>query len=107
MEELSYTVRSAAYPVPLKMSIKMAGIGTKIILEKKRYNCHEKCIVGTYNIKSTFYPEGETKNGGTEDTTAVGRSCTLVVFVDNLEAWMYGLQLFFEFRDNKTGKLLR
>ena len=35
VDELSYVVRSAAYPVSLKMAIKMDGIGTKIILKAK------------------------------------------------------------------------
>jgi hypothetical protein len=107
VDELSYVVRSAAYPILLKMSIKVDGIDTKTILKSQKYNCHEKCIVGTYNIRSSFFPEGETKDDNTGDSATVGRSCTLLVFVDNLDAWMYALQLFFEFRDKKTGKLIR
>ena len=53
-----------------------------------------------------LFPEGETKDDNTGAAT-VGGSCTLLVFVDNLDAWVYALQLFFEFRDKKTGKILR
>ena len=118
VNEITYLLRSGVYAIPLRMSILIKGIGTKTILKFDKYNCHQKCISGTFHIKNSFFgnetnqqdplkKEGENTNQDSVKTVSAGGERVLTIFVDNLEAWMYGLKVFSEIRDRKTGKLLR
>lgn len=92
VDEITYLLRSASYAITLRMSLLIKGIGTKTILRLNEYQCHETCIVGDLKINNN-------DDGGGERV--------LTIFVDNLQAWMYGLKIFTEIRDSKTGKLLK
>ena len=118
VDEISYILRSGAYAVPLQMSILIKGVGTKSILKFDTYNCHEKCISGTFHIKNSFFgneakqhdPLIKKEDNSNEDckkAAGAGGERVLTIYVDNLGAWMYGLKIFSEIRDRKSGKLLR
>ena len=106
VDEISYLLRSASYAINLRMSMMVKGVGTKTVLKLGAYNCHEECIVGKYNIKEHFFG-AETSETGTEGVQTVEGERKLTIFVDNLNAWMYGLKIFFEIRDASTGKMIR
>ena len=86
------------------------GVGTRSILKLGEYKCHEQCVIGQYNIKNNFFDDEikvSQENGENASNVTDGGERILTIFVDNLDAWMYSLKIFFEIRDSKTGKLLR
>ena len=108
VDEITYLLRSASYAITLRMSLLIKGIGTKTILRLNEYQCHETCIVGTYNIKENLVEGGNSdKDLKIDNNDGGGGERVLTIFVDNLQAWMYGLKIFTEIRDSKTGKLLK
>ena len=105
VDEITYLLRSASYAITLRMSLLIKGIGTKTILRLNEYQCHETCVVGRYNIFKENLVEGGNSEINNNDDCGCER--VLTIFVDNLQAWMYGLKIFTEIRDSKTGKLLK
>ena len=101
---ITIVLRSANYDgIVLGISMSVKGLGTKHIVKPGKYNCKTKPIVGTFDVNKAFF-EGEVE--GNVGASEVGGERVLALNVNNAEAWMYSVTLFFEIRCAKTGTLL-